>query len=88
MEIEKDRMYRKPFPILGKPLAKNAHKYCAYHDTNGHGTDTCITLRKLIEQFIAKGKLTRFLDGQRDRPNAPLTHQLREELDRDDPPKY
>lgn len=71
MEIKKDPAYRKPPPILEKPPAKTAHKYCAYHETNGHGTETCIALRKLIEQFTARGKLTGFLDEQRGQQNTP-----------------
>jgi hypothetical protein len=89
MEIKKDPMFRKPNPILGKPLPQNEHKYCAYHKSNSHSTDTCVSLRKLIEQFIAKGKLTYFLQGQNGRSNVPQAqHQNKEERDQDDPPKY
>jgi hypothetical protein len=71
MEIKKDPMFRKPYPNSGKPMSQNAHKYYTYHKSNGHSTDTCISLRKVIEQFIAKGKLTHFLQGQNAQPNMP-----------------
>lgn len=87
MEIKRDPAYKRPSHILGRPPAKTAHKYCAYHDVNGHGTDTCIALRHLIEQFIARGKLARFLGEQRGQQNEPLDHRQRGR-DRSDAPKY
>jgi len=55
MEIKKDPMYQKPRKIFEKPPDRMVHKYCAFHDSNGHGTETCAALRTLIKKFIAKG---------------------------------
>lgn len=71
MEIKKDPMYWKPFPIYENPPKRTAHKYCAYHESHSHGTNTYVALMKLIEQFIASGKLTHFLAEQRGQQNTP-----------------
>jgi hypothetical protein len=61
MEIRKDPNYKDPSPIKGRPHPRNCHKYCHYHDSFGHWTNTCIALKEIIEKYIADGKLTRFL---------------------------
>jgi hypothetical protein len=65
-EIKKDPEYVRPAKILGEPLAKNRHKYCLYHEANGHTTEGCISLRFAIEKFISNGKLVKFLANQKD----------------------
>ena len=66
MEIKKDPGFVRPPKIVGEPLLKNQHKYCAYHEANGHTTEGCITLRLLIEKHIGNGRLVKFLVDQRD----------------------
>jgi len=58
-------MYRKPRTMLVNPNSPHADQYCAFHDTTGHRTEACISLRLLIECFIENGKLVRFLADQR-----------------------
>jgi hypothetical protein len=69
LEIKRDPMYQKPRPILVNPNSPYADQYCAFHDTTGHRTEACISLRILIERFIENGKLVRFLANQRILPN-------------------
>jgi hypothetical protein len=65
LEIKRDPMYWKPRPVLVNPNSPYADQYCAFHDTTGHRTEACISLRLLIERFIENGKLVRFLTDQR-----------------------
>jgi hypothetical protein len=62
MEIRKDPNYRDPSPIKGRPPLYNRHKYYHYHDSFGHYTDNCISLKEVIEKYIADGKLKRFVE--------------------------
>jgi hypothetical protein len=71
MKIKKDLDYKDPPPIKGKPLPYNLHKYCHYHGSYGHWTNSCVALREMIERYIADGKLTRFLGEQKDRTGGP-----------------
>jgi hypothetical protein len=63
--IKMDPMYEKPTEIVGTPNPRMAHRYCAFHESKGHSTKTCRSLRALIEKFIENGKLVRFLVTQR-----------------------
>jgi hypothetical protein len=65
LEIKQDPMYRKPRPVLVNPNSPHADQYCAFHDTTGHRTEACISLRLLIERFTENGKLVHFLADQR-----------------------
>jgi hypothetical protein len=58
LEIKRDPMYRKPRPVLVNPNSPYADQYCAFHDTTGHRTEACISLRLLIERFIENGSLS------------------------------
>jgi hypothetical protein len=62
MEIRKDPNYKDPSPIKGRPPHYNRHKYCHYHDSFGHYTDNCISLKEVIEKYIADGKLKRLVE--------------------------
>lgn len=66
MEIRKDPNYKDPSPIKGQPLPHNRYKYCHYHDSFGHWTNTCIALKEIIEKYIADGKLARFIGKRED----------------------
>jgi hypothetical protein len=62
--IKMDPMYEKPSEIVGTPHPRTAHRYCAFHESKGHSTVTCRSLRVLIGKFIEKRKLVRFLASQ------------------------
>jgi hypothetical protein len=64
--IKMDPMYEKPPEIVGTPHPRMAHCYCAFHESKGHSTETCRSLRALIEKFNKNGKLVHFLASQRD----------------------
>lgn len=65
MEVEKDPEYQKPPRIIEAPPPQNRDKYFKFHEAIGHYKEGCIALRLLIEKFIKKGKLVRFLGDQR-----------------------
>lgn len=71
MEIKKD-----PPPIKGKPLPHNLHKYCHYHDSYGHWTNSCVALRDMIESYIVDGKLTHLLGKQENQTDGPPVCQV------------
>jgi len=50
---------------VGTPHPRSADHYCAFHESNGHSTENCRSLRALIEKFIWNRKLVCFLAGQR-----------------------
>jgi hypothetical protein len=94
MEIKKDPGFVRPPKIVGEPLLKNQHKYCAYHEANGHTTEGCITLRLLIEKHIGNGRLVKFLVDQRDHRDHnpeeerhPRQYPRREDQPRQYPPR-
>jgi hypothetical protein len=75
-------MYRKPRPVLVNPNSPYADQYCAFHDTIGHRTEACISLRILIECFIENGKFVRFLANQRILPDPGHGNRPREDHNR------
>jgi hypothetical protein len=57
MELKKDPYYQKPKPIQGVPPPRLSQKYCSFHDSYGHLTEQCVSLRQFIEKLIENGKL-------------------------------
>ncbi|XP_062151942.1 uncharacterized protein LOC133860331 [Alnus glutinosa] len=84
--IKMDPMYEKPTEIVGTPNPRTAHRYCAFHESKGHSTETCISLRALIENFIENGKLVRFLVTQRGQQGFGRNPQTEEQ--RSQPQRY
>jgi hypothetical protein len=88
MELKKDPNYHRPRPILGDPPPRLAHKYCAFHDSYGHLTEQCVSLRQLIEKFIENGKLVRFLVNERNQQERDQYPQPRREEDQNERRNY
>jgi hypothetical protein len=84
MELKKDPNYQRPRPIPGDPPPRLAHKYCAFHDSYGHLTEQCVSLRQLIEKFIENGKLVRFLVNERNHQERDQYPRPRREEDRNE----
>jgi len=81
MELKKDSNYQRPRPISGDPPPHLAHKYCAFHDSYGHLTEQCVSLRQLIEKFIENGKLVQFLVNERNQQERDQYPRPRREED-------
>jgi hypothetical protein len=82
MELKKDPHYQRPAPIPGNLPPCLAHNYCAFHDSYGHMTEQCVSLRQLIEKFIDNSKLVLFLVDERnqqrqDRDQYPHRNERR-----------
>jgi hypothetical protein len=84
MELKKDPNYQRPRPISRDPPPRLAHKYCAFHDSYGHLTEQCVSLRQLIEKFIENGKLVRFLVNERNQQERDQYPRPRREEDRNE----
>ncbi|XP_062170531.1 uncharacterized protein LOC133876266 [Alnus glutinosa] len=88
MELKKDSNYQRPRPISGDPPPLLAHKYCAFHDSYGHLTEQCVSLRQLIEKFIENGKLVRFLVNERNQQEWDQYPRPKREEDRNERRNY
>jgi hypothetical protein len=88
MELKKDPNYQGPRPIPKNPPPHLAHKYCAFHDSRGHLTEQCISLRQLIEKYIENGKLVRFLANERNQQEQDHYPRQMREKDRDNRRNY
>jgi hypothetical protein len=88
MELKKDPNYQRPRPIPGNPPPHLAHKYYAFHDSYGHLTEQCVSLRQLIEKFIENGKLVRFLVNERNQQERDQYPWPRREEDRNERRNY
>jgi hypothetical protein len=84
MELRKDPNYQRSRPIPGDPPPRLAHKYCAFHDSYGHYTEQCVSLRQLIEN----GKLVRFLVDERNQQERDQYQRTRREEDRNEKRNY
>jgi hypothetical protein len=97
MEIKKDLEFCRPSKISGSPPPHNIDKNNDFHEAVGHHTQGCIALKLLIEKFIKKWKLVRFLREHRNQPgndwlqnhrdNQPRDHQLRDYQHREYQPR-
>ena len=58
---------RPPKMMINPDYKKNVDKYCDYHRDNGHNTDECYHLKKLIEKMVKAGDLNQYVKDLRDR---------------------
>ena len=62
-----DKIKRQPFfvwppKLVGDPTARNQNLYCLYHCDNGHLTENCHKYKTLLEQLVADGHLSDYVD--------------------------
>ena len=78
IEKVKDRdILRKPRPIdPARVSAKDAGKYCKFHDGYGHTIDECYNLREQIEYEIKKGTLDEFVKGKPKQAVAAVVNRV------------
>nr|XP_043638115.1 uncharacterized protein LOC122609118 [Erigeron canadensis] len=61
----------KTFPIpakLSERAIRENDKYCDFHNDAGHDTNSCLQLRKAIDEAIKTGKLAHLVKGIRQQP--------------------
>ena len=78
MEIEKDNLLRRPYPMKAPPSTHNKNKYCRFHRDHGHDTENYYALKNEIEELIRRGYLGKFVRQEGDRtteenPSGPST---------------
>ncbi|XP_034685657.1 uncharacterized protein LOC117914418 [Vitis riparia] len=50
-----------PVPIRSNPSERDRNKRCDYHKDHGHTTETCISLRYMIEELLKAGHLKQYV---------------------------
>ncbi|CAL8991542.1 unnamed protein product, partial [Prunus brigantina] len=61
--MAENQMIPKPsFRKLPRQVDKDTGVFCRYHQYNGHDTESCIALRRIVEKMIGEGKLDQYLD--------------------------
>ncbi|XP_034699385.1 uncharacterized protein LOC117924780 [Vitis riparia] len=53
--------FRWPVPIRSNPLERDCNKRCDYHKDHKHTTETCISLRYMIEELLKAGHLKQYV---------------------------
>ncbi|CAL8992340.1 unnamed protein product, partial [Prunus brigantina] len=48
---------------LPRQVDKDTGVFCRYHQYNGHDTESCIALRRIVEKLISEGKLDQYLNA-------------------------
>ncbi|CAL8991494.1 unnamed protein product [Prunus brigantina] len=60
---------------LPRQVDKDTGVFCRYHQYNGHDTESCIALRRIIEKLISEGKLDQYLNAHSG-PEPPGNRQI------------
>jgi len=63
MEIKGHPMLKKPQPMNVALKQHNVHKYCEFHEQNGHTTAECRELKKAFYELADKWQIDWFLKG-------------------------
>ncbi|XP_034708974.1 uncharacterized protein LOC117932034 [Vitis riparia] len=53
--------FRWPVPIRSNPSERDRYKRCDYHKDHGHTTETCISLRYMVEDLLKAGHLKQYI---------------------------
>ncbi|CAL9007143.1 unnamed protein product [Prunus brigantina] len=62
--MAENQMIPKPsFRKLPRQVDKDTGVFCRYHQYNGHDTESCIALRRIVEKLISEGKLDQYLNA-------------------------
>lgn len=63
-EIRNKPFYQKPPALWTAPANRDSTKYCEYHETHGHVTEDCKSLKRFLEGLIKQGHLNQYLPRQ------------------------
>uniref|UniRef100_A0A2N9I3X1 Uncharacterized protein n=1 Tax=Fagus sylvatica TaxID=28930 RepID=A0A2N9I3X1_FAGSY len=63
-----DKIKGKPFfvwpsKLIGDPAVRNQNLYCFYHQDKGHVTENCHKYKTLLEQLVAAGHLSDYVES-------------------------
>ncbi|CAL8993373.1 unnamed protein product, partial [Prunus brigantina] len=75
--MAENQMIPKPsFRKLPRQVDKDTGVFCRYHQYNGHDTESCIALRRIVEKLISEGKLDQYLNAHSG-PDPPGNRQIK-----------
>lgn len=60
-EIRGKPFYLPPPPMFSSPDDRPKDKHCDYHETHGHYTDNCLSLKYFLEKQVKAGNLSQYL---------------------------
>ena len=60
-EVRDKPFYYPPNPMITAPENRSVHKHCDYHETHGHKTENCLSLKFFIEDQIKKGNMGQYI---------------------------
>ena len=61
-EIKGKPFYQPPKPMLTSPERRSTQKNCEFHETHGHDTEECLSLKYFLEDQVEKGNLNQYLE--------------------------
>lgn len=73
-EIRGKPFYLPPAPMHSSPEDRPKEKHCDYHETHGHYTDNCLSLKYFLEKQVKAGNLSQYLPRQILGPSTSQTH--------------
>lgn len=59
---ERKTVIRPPKPLITPPENRSTYKHCDFHETHGHTTKNCLSLKYFIEKQIGKGNMNQYLE--------------------------
>ncbi|XP_074346155.1 uncharacterized protein LOC141684918 [Apium graveolens] len=60
-KIKDKPFYYPPKPMQTPPESRPDNRQCDYHETHGHKTENCLSLKYFIENQVKKGNLNKYL---------------------------
>ena len=69
-DIKHTNMLNQPRPPASQPRTADPSKWCEFHQSIGHYTNHCYTLRKEIQRLVSEGHLARYVQTEPQAVNA------------------
>ncbi|XP_074378149.1 uncharacterized protein LOC141719669 [Apium graveolens] len=60
-EVKDKHFYYPPKPMQIPPESRPYNRQCDYHETHGHKTENCLSLKYFIEDQMKKGNMNKYL---------------------------
>ncbi|KAL8125255.1 hypothetical protein AgCh_012802 [Apium graveolens] len=69
-EVKDKPFYYPPKPMQTPPERRPYNRQCDYHETHGHKTENCLSLKYFIEDQVKKGNMNKYLVRDNNRGEA------------------
>ncbi|XP_017237355.1 uncharacterized protein LOC108210538 [Daucus carota subsp. sativus] len=63
-EIRNKPFFSPPPPMWTTPEKRNSSEHCGYHETHGHSTESCKSLKYFLERLLRQGHINQYLPRQ------------------------